>query len=76
MILAETILIRVTGRDQPGITTAVMSILAAAEAVIAIAISITHMSGVAKAALNISPMLTPACTPSVSGKGSRRRSAP
>ena len=34
MILAETILIRVTGRDQPGITTAVMSILAAAEAAV------------------------------------------
>ena len=33
----------------------------------AMAMSITHMRGVASAALNISPMLTPACTPSVAG---------
>ncbi len=46
------------------------------EAVMAIAISMTHMSGVANAARNISPMPTPAPTPSVTGKGSRRSITP
>ncbi len=46
------------------------------DAVIAMAMSITHMKGVRKAARNISPMLTPASTPSVAGKGSRRISQP
>ncbi len=46
------------------------------EAVIAIAISITHMNGVMNATRNISPTLTPACTPSVAGNGRRRSSNP
>ena len=46
------------------------------EAVMAMATSITHMRGVAKAALNISPRPTPARTPSVAGKGCASRSHP
>ena len=46
------------------------------EAVMAMATSITHMRGVLKDALNISPMLTPARTPSVEGNGWVSRSHP
>ena len=46
------------------------------EAVMDMATSMTHMNGVARADLNISPIPTPACTPSVCGNRAPRSRTP